>query len=263
MSKISKKLIELCEKEYGNKPLIVPLGEIDKDERVYIDFTEVSGLFIAGATGSGKSVMIDTIIHALMYKNKPQKIKFYLIDPKGIELNEYDGLDYVVGGKSESDVYKITKYLFDINNIVDSRVKKLVSNKVKSLSEYNKKNTKKLEHIFVVIDEGTDIYNSDAKKYLEKILDFGDNVGVHLIYSTNAYLKEYYQDEFLDKFKYRMSFDLASKEQAEYLDIKNSNLLSKNGEAYIKGIDSVVYKFQALYVPNKEISAIILKNKNK
>ena len=263
MNKINQELIELCEKEYRDKSLIIPFGKIDENENVYMDFTNVSGLFIAGSTASGKSVFIDDIILSLMHKNKPDDIKLCLIDPKEIELNEYNGLDYVIGGKSEYDIVEIGNLINNINQEINERIKKLVNNRSRNITGYNNSNNEKLPHIFVIIDEGEDILNyRNVREILEKILDVGDNLGIHLIFSTNAYLKDYVESKFLDKFKYRLSFDMASKEQSNLIGIKKAHWLSANGEAVIKSFNNVFYKFQAPFVTvetNKDVKPYIIK----
>ena len=72
----------------------------------YKNFKRISGLFIAGATGSGKSVFIDDLIISLMYKNSPSDVKFIMFDPKRGELGEYDGIKFLLGGKSQSKLKK-------------------------------------------------------------------------------------------------------------------------------------------------------------
>lgn len=247
MKKINEKLIELCEREYKEKKLVVPMGDVEKeDDVVYLDFENVSGLFIAGATGTGKSVLIDDIIHSLMYKNKVDDIQFALIDPKEIELNEYNGYDYVIGKKSECDIININNMLKQINEIIEQRIETRT----------------KEPHIFVVVDEGYDIYNIDSnREILKNILKTGNKIGVHLIFATNSYLKEYAESGFIDRFKYRVSFDLASLEQAKYINIKDSSWLKGNGDAIVKGVNSIPYRFQTYMVPDDEIGSIAIYSK--
>lgn len=263
MNKINKELIDLCEKEYRDRPLIVPFGKIDDHDNVYMDFTNVSGLFIAGETASGKSVFIDDIILCLMHKNKPDNVLFCLIDPKEIELNEYNGLDYVMGGKSEYDIVEIGNLMNNVNHMIDERTKILVANRSRNITEYNAKTNDKLPHIFVVIDEGYDVLNyQNIREICERILDVGDNTGIHLIFSTNAYLKDYADTKFIDRFKYRVSFDMASREQAKLIGINNdiykANWLSADGEAIIKSFNDNYYHFHTPFANVTDIRDVKL-----
>lgn len=252
MNKISKELIELCEKEYRNKPLIVPIGTKDYDENVYMDLTNIAGIFITGTTGTGKSNLLDFIIHSLMYKNKPSDISFYLIDPKKIELNEYNDTDYVIDGKSISEPLDIEKHFHAIEKIIDDRIE----------HHHDTKYKEKLAHIFVVVDEGYDVYNNSYnREILEKILNYGNKIKMHLLFATNSYLKDYVKNGFINRFKYRITFDLASIEQAKYIGINNSSWLGGRGEARIKGINSTIYKLETYKAPDEEINDILLHSK--
>lgn len=244
-------LIKLCEMEYKERKLVVPMGKINDKENVYMDFTNVSGLFIAGATGTGKSVFIDDLIFFLKHKNSPSEIKLVLLDPKKIELGEYDGSKYVFNGKSESDALKGYNLLINILQILKDRVSILQKTKHQTITDYNLHSKEKWPHIFIFIDEGCEIMKiKDAVKLFEEILEFGKIVGFHLIFATNSYLKDYVNNEFINKFKYRMTFDLASTEQAEYIDIPGSNWLKANGKALIPDYRGKIYEFQAPYISN-------------
>ena len=261
MNNFKSKLRELCEKEYKDKPLVVPLGEMG-DEPVYMDFLKISGIFIAGSTGTGKSVLIDDIIHGLMYKNKPSNVMFSLIDPKKIELNEYDGNEYVIGGISMSSFDEIFNMFDYIKKEINFRINELTANNCKSIENYNKNMNNNLPHIFVIVDEGYDIINIvEIRNILTKILEYGKNIGMHLIYSTNSYLKNLVKDGFISKFKYKMTFDLASMEQEKLIKIKDSNWLSGNGDCKIRLSNSTIH-FQALYSKDEEIDEIILHSKS-
>ena len=102
MKKKEYSIKELCDIKYKDKKLVVPLGYVGNKKCVYLDLNKMSGLFIAGATGTGKSIFIDDIVVSLMYKNKPGEVKFIMLDPKKIELGEYDGINYLIGKKSNS-----------------------------------------------------------------------------------------------------------------------------------------------------------------
>ena len=262
MSKMNQELKELLEKEYRDKSLIVPFGKIDENENVYMDFTNVSGLFIAGETASGKSVFIDDIILSLMHKNKASEVKFCLIDPKQVELNEYNGLDYVIGGKNIYDIVEIESMLNWLNREINKRTEKFVQNHSRNITGYNESNSNPLPHIFVIVDEGYDVLNyHNNRQIFERILDIGDNTGIHLIFSTNAYLKDYKTSNFFDLFKYRLSFDLASNEQSKLIGINKTQWLA-NGEAIVKSFNARFYRFQAPFadVSNpKDVKPYIIK----
>ena len=252
---------ELCDMQYKDRKLVVPLGYANKKKLLFINLRDMSGLFIAGATGTGKSVFIDDIIVSLMYKNKPSDINFIMLDPKKIELGEYDGIKHLITGKSHSGK-KGYDLLINLLKILEFRIRLLAATKHRNIGGYNRDNKDKWPHIFIVVDEGSNIIKmKDSYTVFSKILDYGECVGIHLIFATNSYLKDYSNSKFLDKFKYRMSFDLASEEQAKYINIKDSNWIKGIGKAVIKCIDGDEFRFQAPYVSDDEINEVVLYNK--
>ncbi len=251
---------KLCELKYNNKNLTLPLGWKKDGEPIYRDFTNISGLFITGSTGSGKSVFIDDLIVSLIYKNTSEEVKFIMFDPKKIELGEYDGIKHLLIGKAQSSLKKGYDSLIFILKVLESRINTLNKTKNSSIEMYNQRNEEKWPHIFIFIDEGSNLIKmKDAHLALSKILDYGTKVGIHLIYATNAYLKDYASSRFIDKFQYRMSFDLASEEQEKFLNIEKSSLL-KQGEALIKNRNGEIFKIHAPLVTDEEINEVVVKN---
>lgn len=251
---------KLCDLKYKNKKLTLPLGWKKNDEIYYCDFKNISGLFVTGATGTGKSVFIDDLVVSLMYKNTPDEVKFIMLDPKKIELGEYDGIKYLLSGKSHASLKKGYNMLIFLLKILESRINTLNKCGYKKIKEYNDNNKEKWPHIFLIIDEGSTIIKiKDAYKVFSKILDYGLNVGIHLIYATNSYLKDYANSNFIDKFKYRISFDLASIEQEEFVDIKDSSWL-KGGEAILKIRNGEKIKIKAPLITDEEINEIVTNN---
>ena len=253
---------KLCELKYYNKKLTLPLGWKSNGEVCYRDFKDISGLFITGATGTGKSVFIDDLIVSLMYKNTPDEVKFIMHDPKKIELGEYDGIKYLLGGKSHSSLKKGYDMLIFLLKILESRINTLNKSGYKGIKEYNDNKEEKWPHIFLFIDEGSKIIKiKDAYKVFSKILDYGLDVGIHLIYATNSYLKDYASSKFIDKFKYQISFDLASLEQEEFISIEDSSWL-KSGEAILKNRNGEKYLIKAPLITNEEINEVVISNQN-
>ncbi len=252
---------ELCDLRYKDKKLIIPLGWTVKDKKPYYkNFKRISGLFVAGTTGSGKSIFLDDLIVSLMYKNTPQEVKFIMFDPKKIELGEYDGIKYLLNGKNLYNLKKSYDALLFILNVLETRYNTLNKLSLKAISEYNRQTKEPWPHLFIFIDEGTKlIKHKDTHKILSKVLEYGNLVGIHLIYATNSYLEDYVNSKFIDQFKYRITFDLATMEQEKFINIKNSNWL-KIGEAIIKGRSGDVYIIQAPLVSDNEIDNVVEDN---
>ena len=253
---------ELCDMKYQDKNLVIPLGYANKKKLFFIDFSDVSGLFITGTTGTGKSVFIDDLIVGLMHKNNPSQIKFLMLDPKKVELGEYNGINYLLDDKNNPSLKNKNKVLLDILKMLEYRIKNLVLTQHRSINGYNRVEEEKWPHIFIVVDEGSDIIKmKDTYEVFSKVLDFGQYVGVHLLFATNSYLKDYSDSNFIKKFDYRITFDLASLEQEEYIDIDGSSSLKGEGNALIKCSNGKVYKFKSPYVKDEEINEVVKKNR--
>lgn len=239
-----------------DKKLTFPIG-IDNDNiKHFGDLENKSGMFIYGETGSGKSIFLNSIIISLLLKNTPSELQFLFIDPKGIELNIYNTIPSCQKMSSTlEDSIQILEYLL---NVIEDRRKLFIENKVKNINNYNLKSEIKIPHIMLVIDEGVDILNEENNnKYLSKILLEGYKYGLHLILSTNSHFKDNFNKDFLNLFDYIITFDLANKEQAKFIELDDSNLLGIYGEAMMKEERTVINNIQTPYISLEEIQNIV------
>lgn len=245
----------LLKKELNDK-LIIPIGVIEKNEKYYLDLKDMSGMFICGETGSGKSVFIDSIITTLLLKNDKEELKFLFIDPNMVELNEYNGIPHLLKDTISDPIISLEE-LNNILNIINYRRDEFVREKVTNIAAYNNLSSEKMPHIIVVIDESSDIMRINKSiDILKKILDDGYRFGIHLILATSSYLKKDFSKEFLDLFTYVLSFDLSSNDQAEFINLRNSNWLKVSGEAIIKEAGFIT-KIQTPYVSTEEIKRVV------
>lgn len=245
----------LLKKELNDK-LIIPIGVMDKKEKYYLDLKEATGLFICGETGSGKSVFIDSIITTLLLKNSSEELNFLFIDPNRVELNEYDGIPHLLKN-TIFDAKIAVEELNNILSIMNYRRCLFVDSKVTNINSYNDNSEEKLPHIIIVIDESSDIMRiNDSLDILEKILDEGYRFGIHLILATSSYLKNDFSKEFISLFTYVLSFDLSGSDQAEFINLRNSNWLKVTGEAIVKE-NGIISKIQTPYISTEEIKRVV------
>ena len=238
--------------------LVVPIGIFGDKKKYYIDFKETSGIFIGGETGSGKSMFLDALIVSLLIKNTSDNLKFLLIDMNRVELNDYVGIPHLIGGIISDS----REALNSIINVMEERRNLLINSDHKDIFSYNEKNKNKLEQIIIVIDEGIDVIRDEyGKKVLTKLLLDGRSLGIHLIFATNSYLKGNFEKNFIDMFTYVMSFDMASKEQADFIKLDDANLLMVMDEALVRVKDKVS-KIQTPLVSDEEVNRVIKYIKN-
>lgn len=257
-------LKKLILKEYEKDKLIVPLGIDEKKEKYYMDFSGISSLLIVGETGSGKSNFINSILISLLFKNSKEELELFLIDSSGVELKIYEGLPLVKNG-IKSDTTDGFKCLKNVVNILEERREIFANAGFKNIMEYNKIN-KNLLHIFVIIDDAREILEKEETKSLfETILREGYKFGIHLIISTSAYIKNTFDEELLNEFTYKITFDLASAEQSDLIKINGAHLLTTEGDILIKCRNDVVHNIQTPYVSENDIKKVVefIKGNNK
>lgn len=270
------RLSKLLFKKDLNDKLLVPIGIDDKREKYFVNLNDISSMLIGGETGSGKSVLVDSIIVSLLLKNSPDDLRFVFIDPKKIELFEYDGIPHMVD--SGFDIDKISHIIdngFDtedwkrkivlIKEMIDKRIELLSGVRVSNIRKYNDISNDKLAQVVIVIDEAYDMVHD--KEFIELVRCIGSvgvNVGVHLIMSTNMCVKSEFDKELFSLFGYVLTFDLSNSEQSRYMNLKGAEFLKVCGEAMIKVRGEGVVRIQAPYVSDKEIKDVVefIKNEN-
>ncbi|MBQ3275028.1 AAA family ATPase [Candidatus Saccharibacteria bacterium] len=211
-------------KKSQESKLIVPIGKDEKSKKYFVDLANTQGLLICGETGIGKSMLIDSVIVSLIKKNSPDDLIFYMSDPKAIELFEFANIPHL-RTEIASTPEECNSLLIKLHGEINAR-------KV-MLNEYCEEFDKTPE-LVVVIDEFSEFSSDEAKRFLEESLDVARKLKVHFIISTSAYLNKELDKATLRKFDYIISFDLASKDQASFLNMTGADVLSDSGEALVK-----------------------------
>lgn len=270
------RLSKLLFKKDLNDKLLVPIGIDDKREKYFVNLNDISSMLIGGETGSGKSVLIDSIIISLLLKNSPDDLRFIFIDPKKIELFEYDGIPHMVDSGFDTDeLSHIIDNGFDtedwkrkivlIKEMIDKRIELLSGVRVSNIRKYNDISNDKLAQVVIVIEEAYDmIHDKEFIELVRCIGSVGVNIGVHLIMSTNMCVKSEFDKELFSLFGYVLTFDLSNSEQSRYMNLKGAEFLKVCGEAMIKVRGKGVVRIQAPYISDEEIKRVVefIKNEN-
>lgn len=270
------RLSKLLFKKDLNDKLLVPIGIDDKKEKYFVNLNDISLMLIGGETGSGKSVLIDSIIISLLLKNSPDNLRFVFIDPKKIELFEYDGIPHMVDSGFDTDeLSHIIDNGFDtedwkrkivlIKEMIDKRIELLNGVRVSNIRKYNDISNDKLAQVVIVIEEAYDmIHDKEFIELVRCIGSVGVNIGVHLIMSTNMCVKSEFDKELFSLFGYVLTFDLSNSEQSRYMNLKGAEFLKVCGEAMIKVRGKGVVRIQAPYISDEEIKRVVefIKNEN-
>ena len=249
-------LSKLIFKKDLDKKLLFPVG-INSEDKYFIDLKEKSSMFITGETGSGKSMFLNSIIISLLLKNTPDELMFLFVDPRKVELLPYEKLPHTLSdiASSKEEGLGLIKSL---KKELEKRQSLFLQNNVKTIDDFNEITNNKLPHIIMIIDEATDlIKDKHFEDKLIEIINDGYRYGIHIIISTSSYLKDDLSKFFLNSMNYIVTFDLATKENADYIKIKEADLLTVYGEALIKCNGTEIIDLQTPYISTKDICKVV------
>jgi DNA segregation ATPase FtsK/SpoIIIE-like protein len=258
-----KKLIENEEFINSKKPLLFALGvEVDGKPR-YEDLSKMPHLLIAGSTGSGKSVCINTIIASLIIKNTPKTIRFLLIDPKMVELSLYEGIPHLLMPvvKDRKMAVKVLKMAVAW---MEYRYKLLAKVGAKSLESYNSKTGDYKPYIVIIIDEFADLILTQGKEVegpIARLAQMARAVGIHLIVATQRPSVDVITGIIKANFPVRIAFKVPSKVDSRVIldTIGAEKLLGKGDMLYIPPGSSESQRLHGAFISEDEIIKMVNK----
>ena len=233
----------------SNAKLKLAIGKGTLGDISILDLVEMPHLLIAGTTGSGKSVSLNTIIVSLLYQLKPEEVKFVIIDPKKVEMSLYRGLEnhYLLkfNGIDESIITKKDNAILALRSLekeMDSRYDLLAEAGKRNISEYNEmmKKSKKdlMPYIVLMIDELADLmmYSPrDVEAPIARLAQLARAVGIHLIVATQRPSVDVITGVIKANFPARIAFQVATK-------IDSRTILDENGADKLIGKGDMLYQ---------------------
>ena len=181
-----REVLESDEFKKFDSPLAMGLGKDIEGKPIIADIGKMPHLLIAGSTGSGKSVCVNTLINSILYKANPDEVKFLLIDPKVVELASYNGIPHLLI-PVVTDPKKAANALNWAVVEMNRRYKLFAENGVKDITSYNDKSEEKLPKIVIIIDELADLMMAsanDVEDYICRLAQMARAAGMHLIVAT-------------------------------------------------------------------------------
>ena len=257
--------------------LPIALGKTINNEVFVADLAKMPHLLIAGATGQGKSVGINTVIVSLLYKKHPSQIKFVLIDPKKVELFPYSKLEKhflaFLPNQEEPIVTETKKVIYTLNSLtieMDQRYDLLKSGRARNIREYNEKfvnrklNPNKghrfLPFIVLVIDEFADLIMTAGKEVelpIGRLAQLARAVGIHLIIATQRPSVNIITGVIKANFPARMAFKVTSKvDSRTILDFGGAEQLIGRGDLLLSTGSNII-RLQGGFVDTPEVEAVI------
>lgn len=219
-------------------------------------------LLIAGATGSGKSVGLNSFLLSLLYNNSPKELKFIMIDPKQVELSTYNGLPHLLTPVITDPEKAATALRWAVAEM-NRRYKVCAEAGHRNIQDYNsdKKTAEKMSKIVVVIDELADLMMT-AQKEVEasicRIAQMARAVGIHLIVATQRPSVDVITGLIKANIPTRIAFTVASSvDSRTILDSNGAEDLLGNGDMlYLSGSIGKPVRVQGIYVSSKEIERV-------
>ncbi len=251
----------ISNERFSRKDIKLPiaLGKGISGVPIVGDLTSMPHLLIAGTTGSGKSVCINTIIVSLLYKLDPNLCKLILIDPKMLELTAYEGIPHLLTPVI-TDAKKATSALGWAVKEMNNRYKLMSKVGVRNIDGYNSKHKLKMPYIVLIVDEMSDLMlvaGKEIENYIQKLSQMARAAGIHIIMATQRPSVDVITGTIKANFPTRISFQVSSKiDSRTILGEQGAEQLLGKGDMLFMSSANRVIRIHGPYVSDKEIEKI-------
>ena len=261
-----QEIFETKEFEDTPSPLTIALGLNIEGAPIITNIQKMPHGLIAGATGSGKSVCINTILISLLYKASHEDVKFILIDPKMVELTQYNGIPHLVSPVI-TDVKAATAALKWAVNEMEERYEKFVDEGVRNIEKYNQKvlergnREDKMPFIVIVIDELADLMMvspQDVEDSISRIAQKARACGIHLLLATQRPSVDVITGLIKANIPTRIAFSVSSQvDSRTILDVGGAEkLLGKGDMLFVENGAGKSIRLQGAFVSDEEIDRV-------
>ena len=255
----------ISSKEFNNKDIKIPitLGKSISGFPIVGDLVSMPHLLIAGTTGSGKSVCINTLILSILYRHKPDDCKLIMIDPKMLELSIYQGIPHLLTPVI-TEPKKATTALKWVVKEMEKRYREMTEIGVRNISGFNDKasseSKKKMPYIVVIVDEMADlmmIAGKEIENYIQRLAQMARAAGIHIVMATQRPSVDVITGTIKANFPTRISFQVTSKiDSRTILGEQGAELLLGNGDMLFMSSASRIIRIHGPYVSEKEIERV-------
>lgn len=272
-----REILESEDYKNSRSPLSIGIGKTKSGEIFISDLREMPHLIIAGATGSGKSVAIHSVLLSILYKSSPDEVKLVLIDPKRVELALYNSLPHLLTPVVVNT--KLAKNALDWAVFeMENRYKKLAMLQARNIDQYNKKlelmkhtedeslekleDTEILPYIVIVIDEFADLMMESGREIefaVARIAQKARAVGIHLILATQRPSIDVITGTIKNNFPSRIALAVPSKHDSRtIIDVMGAEKLLGNGDMlFLPPKTASLVRLHCAYVSEEEILRVV------
>ena len=273
-------IIESEEWKSNHDPLTFAIGKDISGKPVVADLASMPHLLIAGTTGSGKSVMTNTLIMSLLYRNAPSDMRMIIVDPKQVEMVAYNDIPHLLTPVITDTSKALSAMKWAVNEM-DRRYSLMAEEKVKKISEYNKKmaeraarssenktddkeaeNTGKMPYIVIIIDEMSDLMMQAGKELeplIVRVAQLGRAAGMHLVLATQKPIVKVITGLIKGNIPSRIAFRvLTSMESRIILDISGAEKLLGQGDMLLSTEKTLngPERIQGAWSPDEDIEKV-------
>ncbi len=242
------------------------LGQNVSGSPVVTDLTAMPHLLIAGTTGSGKSVCINSIIAALLLQNTPDDLKFLMVDPKRVELTGYNGIPHLLS-QVVVEMERVTGALQWVLREMDGRYQRFSEVRSTHIRDYNERvapglGQKRLPYIVVVVDELADLMMmapQETERALCRIAQMSRATGIHLVIATQRPSVDVVTGLIKANFPARIAFNVASAVDSRViLDVPGAEQLLGQGDMLFLPPDvGIPLRLQGAFVSDEELRRLV------
>ncbi len=249
-----------------DSPLRLCLGQDVSGQPIVADLTAMPHLLIAGTTGSGKSVCINSIIAALLLQNTPATLRFLMVDPKRVELTGYNGIPHVLE-RVVVDMERVTGALQWVLSEMDGRYRRFSDVRATNIRDYNERvapsqGKKRLPYIVVIIDELADLMMMaphETERAICRVAQMARATGIHLVIATQRPSVDVVTGLIKANFPARIAFNVASSVDSRViLDMPGAEQLLGQGDMLFLPPDAPTpMRLQGAFVSDEELRRLV------
>jgi len=266
-----REVLESKEFTTAKSPLIVALGKDISGNPVVANLKDMPHLLIAGATGSGKSVCMNTLIASLLFKNKPDSLKLMIIDPKRVELTYYNGIPHLLCPVVTEPKKAATALRWMVKEM-ENRYEKFAVSGVRDIDRYNEFASKneeleRLPYVIVLIDELADLMMvapTDVEDCICRLAQMARAAGIHLVVATQRPSVDVITGLIKANIPSRIAFAVSSQTDSRtILDLGGAEKLLGRGDMLFYPVGAVKpVRVQGAYISDQEVETIVRFLKN-
>ncbi|NCT55559.1 DNA translocase FtsK [bacterium] len=249
-------------KQREKSNLTICLGKDVSGQEVYYSITKMPHVLIAGATGSGKSIMIHTIITTLLFSNSPDECKFIMVDPKRVELTVYNDIPHLISPVITETSEAVSALKWVVGEM-ERRLKVLAEFGVRDIGGYNEKSGfQAMSYIVVVLDELADLMmtsGNEVEKHIVRIAQLARATGIHLVLATQRPSTDIITGSIKANIPTRIAFGVATQVDSRVIiDTGGAEkLLGKGDMLFIPPESSKPKRIQGVFTNEQEIPRLV------